>query len=397
MDASNGSIYLDHAATTPVHPSVLEAMLPYFSEKYFNSSGVYGPAQECRNTLDAARQKVADALACRPTEIVFTSGGTESDNAAISGIAMALRGHGNHVVTSAIEHHAVLHSCRALEKQGLEVTYLPVDGDGLVALEELERAIRPETVLVSIMLANNEIGTIQPLAEMSSAVKAKARSLGTQIAFHTDAVQGAAYLDLNVDALGVDALSLSSHKFSGPKGVGILYLRRATPFDPQQLGGSQERNRRAGTENVPGIVGAATALHLAAAERNANSAQVLALRERLMHGIEERVPGARLNGHRTRRLANNVNYSFEDTDSQWTLMALDDAGIAVSTGSACNTASLDPSHVLTAAGVPANLALGTLRLTLGPSNTIEQIDRVLDRLPAVIDKVRATSPQGTAT
>ncbi len=397
MDASNGSIYLDHAATTPVHPSVLEAMLPYFSEKYFNSSGVYGPAQECRNALDAARQKVADALACRPTEIVFTSGGTESDNAAIAGIAMALRGHGNHIITSAIEHHAVLHSCHAMEKQGFEVTYLPVDSDGLVELEELERAIRPETVLVSIMLANNEIGTIQPLAEMSRVVKAKAQSMGTQIAFHTDAVQGAAYLDLNVDGLGVDALSLSAHKFSGPKGVGILYLRRATPFDPQQLGGSQERNRRAGTENVPGIVGAAAALHLATEERGANVEQVLALRERLMHEIEVRVPGARLNGHRTRRLANNVNYSFEDTDSQWTLMALDDAGIAVSTGSACNTASLDPSHVLTAAGVPANLALGTLRLTLGPSNTVEAIDRVLDKLPAIIEKVRATAPQGAAT
>ena len=397
MDPSNGLIYLDHAATTPVHPSVLEAMLPYFSEKYFNSSGVYGPAQECRNALDAARQKVADALGCRPTEIVFTSGGTEADNAAIGGIALTLGGNANHIIASAIEHHAVLHRCHAMEKQGFEVTYLPVDGDGLVDLDELERAIRPETVLVSIMLANNEIGTIQPLAEMARVVKAKARSLGTQIAFHTDAVQGAAYLDLSVDRLGVDALSLSAHKFNGPKGVGILYLRRATPFDPQQLGGSQERNRRAGTENVPGIVGAAAALQIAAEARDANAEKVVALRERLIGGIEERVPGARLNGHRTQRLPNNVNYSFEGTDSQWTLMALDEAGIAVSTGSACNTASLDPSHVLTATGVPANLALGTLRLTLGSSNTLEQVDRVLDTLPGVIERVRATAPQGAAT
>ena len=247
------------------------------------------------------------------------------------------------------------------------------------------------------MLANNEIGTIQPLAEMARVVKAKARSLGTQIAFHTDAVQGAAYLDLSVDRLGVDALSLSAHKFNGPKGVGILYLRRATPFDPQQLGGSQERNRRAGTENVPGIVGAAAALQIAAEARDANAEKVVALRERLIGGIEERVPGARLNGHRTQRLPNNVNYSFEGTDSQWTLMALDEAGIAVSTGSACNTASLDPSHVLTATGVPANLALGTLRLTLGSSNTLEQVDRVLDTLPGVIERVRATAPQGAAT
>jgi cysteine desulfurase len=397
MDSNNGLIYLDYAATTPVDPRVLEAMLPYFSEKYFNSSGVYGPGQECRSALDAARQKVADALGCRPAEIVFTSGGTESDNAAIGGIAMTLRGETKHIITSMIEHHAVLHRCHAMEKQGFEVTYLPVDGDGLLDLEELERAIRPETSLVTIMLANNEIGTIQSLAEMARIVKAKARSLRTQIAFHTDAVQGAAYLDLDVDRLGIDALSLSAHKFNGPKGVGILYLRRATPFDPQQLGGSQERNRRAGTENVPGIVGAAMALQIAAEGREANAKKVAALRERLINGIEERIPRARLNGHRTQRLPNNVNYSFEDTDSQWTLMALDQAGIAVSTGSACNTASLDPSHVLTATGVPANLALGTLRLTLGASNTIEQVDRVLDTLPGVIEQVRATAPQGAAT
>ena len=264
----------------------------------------------------------------------------------------------------------------------------------MVDPSEVERAVTPQTTVVSLMLANNEIGTIEPVAETASLVKSKAKSLGTNIVVHTDAVQGGAYLDLDVDRLGVDALSLSAHKFSGPKGVGVLYVRRATPLEPQQVGGSHERNRRAGTENVPGIVGAGIALSIAAEERDANVEHCLALRERLIHGIEENIPGVHLNGHRDDRLPNNVNVSFDGTDSQWTLMALDEAGIAASAGSACRTASLEPSHVLVAAGVPASLAIGTLRLTLGPDNTVDDIDRVLSVLPGTIEKVRRTAPAG---
>ena len=390
---SGGFIYLDHAATTAVRPKVLEAMLPFFTERFHNASSMYSPAQECRRAMESARQAIADVLGARASEIVFTSGGTESDNAAIKGAAMALRSAGNHVITSSIEHHAVLHTCHFLEKLGFEVTYLPVDRHGMVDLEELERSITPRTTVVSIMLANNEIGTIEPVQEIAALVKGKARAMGTNIIMHTDAVQGGGYLDLNVERLGVDALSLSAHKFNGPKGVGVLYLRRATPFEPQQVGGSHERDRRAGTENVPGIVGTGVALTLDAEERESNVEHCLALRERMIDGTASRIPGAHLNGHRERRLPNNVNFSFDDTDSQWTLMALDEAGIGASTGSACRTASLEPSHVLLALGVPAELAIGTLRLTLGPDNTIEQVDRVLDVLPGIIEKVRATAPK----
>ncbi|MCH8189980.1 MAG: cysteine desulfurase [Chloroflexi bacterium] len=389
----NGLIYLDHAATTPVHPRVLDAMLPFFSDTFHNPSGIYSSAQEGRQAVDRARRTVANVLGCRPNEIIFTSGGTESDNAAIRGPAMALQTQGAHIITTSIEHHAVLHACQSLEKFGFEVTYLPVDRDGMIDLDALEQAIKAETTVVSVMLANNEIGTIQPVAEIAAIAKAKAKRLGTQIAVHTDAVQGAAYLDLDVDRLGVDALSLSAHKFNGPKGVGVLYLRRATPFEPQQVGGSHERNRRAGTENVPGVVGTAVALEIAASDRDATVEHCLGLRQRLIQGVQERIPMAHLNGHPTRRLANNVNLSFEQTDSQWTLMALDQAGIAASTGSACLTASLEPSHVLMATGVPANLAVGTLRFTLGNDNTVAEIDEVLDRLPGIIAEVRAT-PSG---
>ena len=386
-------IYLDHAATTAVHPRVLEAMLPYFTEKFYNPSSMYAEAQECRQAIDRAREQVSQVLGCRPTEVIFTSGGTESDNAAIRGVAMALRDAGGHVITAAIEHHAVLHTCHALEKLGFQITYLPVDAQGIVDLPALERAITPRTTVVSVMLANNEVGSVQPIEDIAALVKGKARALGTDIALHTDAVQAAGFLDLDVDRLGVDALSLSAHKFNGPKGCGVLYVRRATPFEPQQVGGSHERNRRAGTENVPGIVGTGVALALAAEERDAAAEHCLALRERLIAGIRERIPGAHLNGHPDRRLPNNVNFSFEGADSQWTLMALDEAGIAASTGSACRTASLEPSHVLVAMGVPAELAIGTLRFTLGPENTVEEIDRVLDALPPIIQRVRETAPR----
>ncbi|MBF8299502.1 MAG: NifS2 [Dehalococcoidia bacterium] len=388
-----GFIYLDHAATTAVHPRVLEAMLPFFTQHFSNPSSMYRQAQECRQAIDRSRNAVAQVLGCRPAEIIFTSGGTESDNTAIRGMALALRDAGNHIITTAVEHHAVLHTCHALQKQGFETTYLPVDQYGMVRLEDLESAITPKTVLVSIMLANNEVGTIQPLAEAAALVKQKARSLGTTIVLHTDAVQGGAYLDLHVDRLGVDALSLSSHKFNGPKGVGVLYLRRATPFEPQQLGGSHERDRRAGTENVPGIVGTGAALTLAAEERESNVEQCLLLRDRLIAGISDGIAGSHLNGHAVSRLPNNVNFSFENTDSQWFLMALDEAGVAASSGSACNTASLEASHVLTAMGLPADLAIGTLRLTVGPENTVQEIDRVLGLLPETIRQVRASAPK----
>ncbi len=389
-------IYMDHAATTAVHPKALEAMLPYFSNQFHNPSSSYWPAQQARQAVDDARKKVADVLDTRPPEIVFTSGGTESDNAAIKGIAMALRPQGSHIITSTAEHHAVLHTCHFMEKLGFEVTYLPVDSRGMVSVRDVEKAIKRETVLISVMLANNEVGTINPVAEIAAMAKAKAKSLNTHIAVHTDAVQCPGYLDISVDRLGVDALSLSSHKFNGPKGAGVLYLRKATPFEAQQTGGGHERNRRAGTENVPGIVGTAVALNLAAEERAANVEETKALRDRLIAGIQQRIQGALLNGHPTERLPNNVNFSFERTDSQWTLLTLDEAGIGASTGSACRTASLEPSHVLVACGIPANLAIGTLRLTLGPENTVQEVDRVLEVLPGIIQRVRDTAPAAGA-
>lgn len=387
---------MDHAATTAVHPEVLEAMLPYFSEEFYNPSSMYAPAQRCRQAVDAARKTIADLLGALPPEIIFTSGGTESDNAAIRGIATALRPQGNHIITSTAEHHAVLHTCHAMEKLGFAVTYLPVDRYGMVKAGDVEKAIKRETVLISLMLANNEVGTINPIAEIAAIAKAKAKSLKTHIAVHTDAVQCPGHLDITVDRLGVDALSLSSHKFNGPKGAGILYLRKATPFEPYQTGGSHERNRRAGTENVPGIVGTAAALKIAIEERSSNVEQTKALRDRLIGGIQKRIPGAHLNGHPVERLPSTVNFSFERTDSQWTLMALDEAGIGASTGSACRTASLEPSHVLVACGIPANLAIGTLRLTLGPENTAAEVDKVLAILPGIIQRVRDTAPPAEA-
>ncbi|MCL0101765.1 cysteine desulfurase [Dehalococcoidia bacterium] len=385
-------VYLDHAATTFVHPKVMEAMLPFFTEKYFNASSMYSEAQACRRSLDISRESVAKALDCKASEVVFTSGGTESDNTAIKGSAMALKESGNHIITTDIEHHAVLHTCHALEDIGFEVTYLPTNPEGIIDPDLVAKAITPRTTVVSVMLANNEIGAIEPISEIASVVHAGAQNFGTNIVLHTDAVQGANYLDLSVGKLGVDALSLSAHKFNGPKGVGILYLRQGTPFEAQQVGGSHERDRRAGTENVAGAVGAAKALEIAVEGRDAVAEHCLSLRERLIEGISARITGSRLNGHRNMRLPNNVNFSFEKTDSQWTLMALDDAGVAASTGSACRTASLEPSHVLTALGVAADWAIGTLRLTVGWDNTVEEIDRVIDILPGIIESVRATSP-----
>ncbi len=382
-------IYMDNAATTPVRPEVLEAMLPYFTESYGNPSSIYSLAQESRKAVDESRERVAKVLGCRASEVLFTSGGTESDNTAIRGAAMALWPTGNHIITTAIEHHAVLHTCHYMENLGFKVTYLPVDQYGMVSLEDVAKALTDQTVLVSVMLANNEIGTIQPVAEIAKLVKARARTMARTIVVHTDAVQGAGFLDLNVRDMGVDMLSLSSHKFHGPKGSGVLYLRRGTPFTPQQVGGSQERQRRAGTENVPGIVGTAVALTLAAQEREWQARHCTSLRDRLIYGLQERVEWAYLNGHPTQRLPNNVNFCFEHVEGEPVLLGLDFAGVAASSGSACTSASLEPSHVLVAIGRTAELAQSSLRLTLGRDNTLEEVDHVLSVLPDIVKKFRA--------
>lgn len=382
-------IYMDHAATTPARPEVVAAMLPYFSEKFGNASSLYALAQESRKALDEARESVANVLGSRPSEVIFTSGGSESDNAALKGAAFAQRGSGNHIITTSIEHHAILHTCDFLEDFGFEITYLPVNKDGLVDPDSVVRAITDKTVLVSVMLANNEIGTIQPVAEIARMVKEVAKNKRQTIVLHTDAVQAAGYLDIDVNALGVDMMSLSAHKLYGPKGAGVLYVRRGTPFMPQQLGGAQERQRRAGTENMPGIVGTAVALKLASEERVSSSEHCLRLRDRLINGIQERIERVHLNGHPSLRLPNNVNFSFEGVEGEPVLLGLDFAGVAASSGSACTSGSLEPSHVLLALGLSADLAHGSLRLTLGKDNTEEDVDYVLKMLPELVGRLRA--------
>jgi cysteine desulfurase len=383
------TIYLDHAATTPVRPEVLEAMLPCFSHSFGNPSSIYTLAQEARKALDDAREGVARVLACRASEVVFTSGGTESDNTAVKGAAFALKQTGNHIITSAVEHHAVLYSCQQLEQFGFDVTYLPVDKSGLVDPNAVARAVTERTVLVSVMYANNEIGAIQPVPEIARLVRERARQMGRTIVLHTDAVQAAGFLDLSVNDLGVDMLSLSAHKFYGPKGVGVLFLRRGTPFVPLLMGGGQERERRSGTENIPGIVGAAMALRLAAEERESASARCRALRDQLIAGIQERLPHAILNGHPSLRLPNNVNLSFPGIECEPLLLGLDLAGICASSGSACTTASLEPSHVLTAIGRTADVARGSLRFTFGRENTPEEVQHVLATLPDLVRRLQA--------
>ena len=382
-------VYMDHAATTPVRPEVMAAMLPYFTHRFGNASSLYTLAQESRRAVDESRESVARVLGCRTSEVVFTSGGSESDNTALKGAALALKQTGNHIITTSIEHHAVLHTCQYLEDTGFRVTYLPVDRDGLVDTEDVLKAVTDETTLVSVMLANNEIGTIQPVADMARGVKEIAKKLGRTIVFHTDAVQAAGFMDIDVNALGVDMLSLSSHKFYGPKGVGVLYVRRSTPFTPQQFGGAQERQRRAGTENVPGIVGAAVALRLASEERESSSEHCLRLRDSLIQGIQERIERVHLNGHPTLRLPNNVNFSFDGVEGEPILLGLDFAGTAASSGSACTSGALEPSHVLLALGLPADLAQASLRLTLGKDNTQEDVEHVLRVLPELVGRLRA--------
>src|SRR3989454_3648570 len=385
-------IYLDHAATAPLDERVLEVMLPYLRDNWGNPSSLYGEAQEARRGLEAGRRSMAEVLGCKPQELVFTSGGSESDNLALRGAAYAARrqGRGDHVITTAIEHHAVLHAAERLQEEGFRVTYLGVDGEGFVDLQDLEDAVTDDTALVSIICVNNEVGTIEPIEEAVRVVKAK----NPRTVFHTDAVQAAGMLDINVDRLGVDLLSIGAHKFYGPKGVGALYVRQRTPIQWQQLGGGQEKNRRAGTENVAGVVGMAEALELAYEELDARNAHARELRDRLLRGIPERIPHVHVTGpeDRSKRAANNFSACFEYIEGEAILIALDLAGVAASSGSACTSGSLEPSHVLTALGVPEDLARGSLRLTVGTDNAPEQIEHVLEILPGIVSRIRSLSP-----
>ena len=386
--ASREIVYLDNAGTTPMDPQVLEAMLPYFSSSYGNPSSLHSMGQEARCALDDARDRVAAVLKCRSREVVFTGSGTEADNAAVFGVATALQETGNHIITSGVEHHAVLHSCQHLETLGFDVTYLPVDSYGMIHPEDVYQAMNSRTTLVTVMYANNEIGTINPISEISQAVRQRAKELNRTIAFHTDAVQAAGYLDLDVGRLGVDLLSLSGHKFYGPKGTGVLFVRRGTPILPLILGGGQERERRSGTENIPGIVGLSVALQAADARREEASAHCTALRDRIIGHITNNISGSRLNGHPTERLPNNVNFSFQGVEGEPILLGLDMAGIAASSGSACSSGSLEPSHVLLALGQSAELARGSLRLTLGKNNTGDEIEYLIQRLTALLEQLR---------
>jgi cysteine desulfurase len=382
-------IFLDHAATTPTDLRVVEAMLPYFSDSFGNPSSIHSLGLETRTAVAEAREKVASLIGAAGDEIIFTSGGTEADNLAIKGIAQANAQRGKHIVTTRIEHHAVEESCRYLEKQGFKVTHVAVDQDGLVDPREVERAVTPETILISVMHANNEVGTIQPIAEISRV----ARSRG--IYFHTDAVQTVGHIPAKVDDLGVDLLAISAHKLYGPKGIGVLYVRKGTRIVSFLHGGGQERGLRASTENVPGIVGLGKAAEIAQAEMDAESKLVTRLRDKLIKGLLERIPQVRLNGHPTKRLPNNVNISVASVEGESLAVSLDLEGIAVSTGSACRSEAMEPSHVLTAMGVPVELARGSVRFSLGRDNTDADIERVLEAFPRIVSRLRAVSPLWT--
>jgi len=376
---------MDNAATTAVSPAVLEKMLPYFTECYGNASSIHGTGRDARRALEESRRKVADVLGAKPQEIYFTSGGSESDNWAIKGTAFANRKKGNHIITSSIEHHAVLHTCQWLEKQGFEVTYLPVDEFGQVDPAAVEAAITDKTILISIMAANNEIGTLQPIREIAQIAKAH------KVLFHTDAVQAVGAIPVNVKEIGCDMLSLSAHKFHGPKGVGVLYIKQGTRIDTFMHGGAQERGKRATTENIPGIVGLAEAITLATENLEEKSARIAALRDQLIDGLTA-LPYVRLNGHRTNRLPNNCNVSVRFVEGEALLLRLDLEGIAASSGSACTSGSLDPSHVLLAIGLPHEIAHGSLRLSLSDTTTQADVDHVLKVLPGIIETLRAMSP-----
>ena len=379
-------IYLDNAATTATRPQVLEAMLPYFGEYYGNAASIYRFAGKSTKAVDEARRTVADALGAKKGEIYFTGGGSESDNWALKATAFAKKEEGKHIITSKIEHHAILHTCQFLEKNGFEVTYLDVDESGLVQPEKLEQAIREDTILVSIMFANNEIGTIQPIAELAR-IAHKHGAL-----FHTDAVQAFCHVPIDVNELEIDMLSASGHKFGGPKGVGIMYLRDTVKIGSFIHGGAQERGKRAGTHNTPGIVGFAKAVELATANMEESARKETELRDYLIDGILAKVPYTRLNGHRTKRLSNNANFSFRFIEGESLLILLDQHGICGSSGSACTSGSLDPSHVLLAIGLPHEIAHGSLRLTLSAETTKEEIDYTIETVAKIVERLRSMSP-----
>lgn len=386
MNDDKRMIYLDNAATTKTAPEVVEAMLPYFTELYGNPSSVYQFAQKSKEAVAASRETIAGALGTKPEEIYFTAGGTEADNWAIKAAAEAYRAKGNHIITSKIEHHAVLHTCQWLEKQGFDVTYLDVDETGIVKLDQLERAIRPETILISVMFANNEIGTIQPVKEIGQI----ARRHG--VLFHTDAVQAFGQLPIQVDEMNIDMLSSSGHKLNGPKGIGFLYIRKGVKIRSFVHGGAQERKRRAGTENVPGIVGYAAAVERAVRTMEQRTARERELRDYLISRVLAEVPYTRLNGHRTKRLPNNANFSFQFVEGESLLIMLDMEGICGSSGSACTSGSLDPSHVLLAIGLPHEIAHGSLRLTLSEETTKEELDYVAEAIKKIVERLRGMSP-----
>lgn len=378
-------VYMDHAATTYAAPEVVEAMLPYFSEKFGNPSSVYGIGQENKAAVEEARAKVAAAINAEPNEIYFTAGGTESDNWVLKGVAFANIRKGKHIITTAVEHHAILHAAEWLQSQGFEVTYLPVDQYGMVSPADVEKAIRPDTILISVMYANNEVGTIQPIAEIGAIARAHG------IYFHTDAVQAVGHVPIDVKAEHIDMLSLSGHKFYGPKGIGVLYIRRGVRIQNLLHGGAQESRHRAGTENVAGIVGLGAAIERAVAAMPEESSRLTAMRDHMIRELLK-IPASHLNGHPTQRLPNNVNITFEYIEGEGILLLLNMFGICASTGSACNSASLEPSHVLTAMGVPHEIAHGSVRLTLGERNTEEDVSYVLEKLPEVVRKLRSMSP-----
>ena len=379
-------VYLDNAATTALSTRVLEAMLPYYTSYYGNPSSVHAFGREAKTGVDKARSQVAKALGALEDEIIFTGCGTESDNTVLLGVARKFKNKGNHIITTAIEHHAILHTCEYLEKNGYEVTYLPVDEYGRVTAEQVGAAIKDTTILVSIMFANNEVGTIEPIEEIAKVCHEKG------VLFHTDAVQAVGHIPIDVHKMGIDMLSLSAHKFHGPKGVGVLYVKKGLRLPSFIMGGAQEKTRRAGTENVAGIVGLGEAIEIACTEMDENVKRITRLRDKLMEGIEARIPDVKLNGHRTERLPNNVNYSIRFIEGESILLMLDLNGIAASSGSACTSGSLDPSHVLLALGLTHEVAHGSLRLTLGDETTEEEIDYVLDKLPDIVQKLRNMSP-----
>ncbi len=379
-------IYLDNAATTKTAPSVVEAMLPYFSELYGNPSSIYTLAQKSKEAIDKGREQIAEVLGTKAENIYFTAGGSEADNWALKATFEYFKGKGNHIITTKIEHHAILHTCEYLEKLGARITYLDVDKDGIVDIEELKAAITPETILISVMFANNEIGSIQPIKEIGEIAKAN------NILFHTDAVQAFGQLPINVDELNIDMLSSSGHKINGPKGIGFLYIRKGVKIRSFIHGGAQERKRRAGTENVPGIVGYGAAAKLANSTMKERTSKEIELRDYLIGRVLNEIPQTKLNGHPEKRLPNNANFSFEFVEGESLLMMLDMKGICASSGSACTSGSLDPSHVLLAIGLPHEIAHGSLRLTLSDETTKEDIDFVVDSLKEIIANLRSMSP-----